>query len=58
MQFPEKYEIPIEKYPKDLEYKMGGPSMCIVIYICLSHTHTLTLFKRGSNFRCDMGKVY
>lgn len=51
MQFPEKYEIPIEKYPENLEYKMGGPSMYVMRSGLRFRDTPLSQFKRGSKFR-------
>tara|TARA_Y100000991_G_C21710608_1_gene237742 strand:- start:170 stop:433 length:264 start_codon:yes stop_codon:yes gene_type:complete len=51
MTFPEKYEIPIDKYPKNSEYKMGGPSMYVVKGGLGFRDTPLSQFKRESIFR-------
>jgi hypothetical protein len=51
MTFPEKIEIPREKNPKDIEYKLGGPSLDFKGSGIAYKDMPLSQFKRGSEFR-------
>lgn len=49
--FPEKYELKIEEYPKNKEYKMGGPSWIVKYDNFIVRPEPLSSFKRDSKFR-------
>tara|TARA_B100000902_G_C27286323_1_gene904611 strand:+ start:1237 stop:1500 length:264 start_codon:yes stop_codon:yes gene_type:complete len=49
--FPEKYELKIEEYPKNEEYKMGGPSWIVQTSNFIVRPEPLSSFKRDSKFR-------
>ena len=49
--FPEKYELKIEEYPENKDYKMGGPSWTVESNSFTVRPEPLSSFIRGSKFR-------